>query len=414
MRCNASKTSDGNCKKTLTCDDECARLARNRKLALALNIDPEVHKDDRIPYSTDTLKMFQENIKWAQTQEREFRVFAADDTEKRLRFKPMQPHQRAFLHALAEDFGFDSESMDPDPHRHVAIFKTPKFVMAPMKTLAECVKTKPAVESTITTTADGRQKLNASNAPYNGFLLSNPRFGLTVEELRSDFSSVFASAAGITFDISFLPSEEIVLKANHTSKASCDKDVEAALKSLKSSLSTILVTKRLASIIQLCTLDFSLNILRRELDDTNNGGWSQVAAKAVAPRRAQMQAAVGTKSVYTVLGGKMAEAKRNKEQKEKERNESVVDDWEEEVRKEEEAERATCGGEEMSMGSTGLGEKDVREEGLPYDPINEKQATLGQGAAIVPQVDAVNREMDSKASPAVIDDKASSLPSVGS
>jgi hypothetical protein len=29
--------------------------------------------------------------------------------------------------------------------------------------------------------------------------------------------------------------------------------------------------------------------------------------------------------------------------------------------------RATCGGEEMSMGSTGLGEKDVREEGLPYD-----------------------------------------------
>jgi hypothetical protein len=57
-------------------------VTRNRKLALALNIDPEVHKDDRIPYSTDTLKMFQENIKWAQTQEREFRVFAADDTEK--------------------------------------------------------------------------------------------------------------------------------------------------------------------------------------------------------------------------------------------------------------------------------------------------------------------------------------------
>ncbi|KAI9870290.1 MAG: FKBP12-associated protein, partial [Pleopsidium flavum] len=292
MRCNASKTSDGNSKKTLTCDDECARLARNRKLALALNIDPEAHKDDHIPYSTDTLTMFRENTKWAQIQEREFRVFAADEAEKRLRFKPMQPHQRAFLHSLAEDFGFDSESMDPDPHRHVAIFKTPKFVMAPMKTLAECMKSKPAVESFITTTADGQKKLNASNAPYNGFLLSNPRFGLTVEELRSDFSSAFASAASITFDVSFLPSEEIVLKANHTSKTLSDKDIEASLKSLKSSLSTILITKHLASTIQLCTLDFSLNILRRELDDNNNGGWSQVAAKAAAPRRAPMQAAV--------------------------------------------------------------------------------------------------------------------------
>ena len=63
----------------------------------------------------------------------------------RLRFKPMQANQRAFIHALAEDYGLDSESQDPEPHRHVCIFKTPRFVSAPMKTLSQCVAIKPAV-----------------------------------------------------------------------------------------------------------------------------------------------------------------------------------------------------------------------------------------------------------------------------
>ncbi len=354
MKCNASKTSEGNSKKTLPCDDECARLERNRKLALALNIDPDAHKDDHIPYSAETLKLFQENVKWSQVQEREFRVFAADQAEKRLRFTPMKAHQRTFLHALAEDFGFDSESMDPEPHRHVAIFKTPRFVMAPTKTLAECLKAKPAAVSSADVLSDAQKKRNVSTVPYNGFLLSNPRFALTLEELRSDLSSVFATVGNLAFDISFLPSDEVVLKANRTNKSLSDHDIETTLKSLKSSISTAIIAKHLASTLQFCTVDSSLNILRRELDDSNNGGWNQVAAKAAAPRRAPTQAAVGVKSVYTVLGSKMVEAKKKRE-KEKEREKKevlVVDDWEEEVRKEEEAEKAASAGEEEVMKSS--------------------------------------------------------------
>lgn len=101
--------------------------------------------DDHIPYSAKTLELFRDNTKFCQSYEREFRVFAADDQEKRLRFKPMQAIQREFLHSLAEDFGLDSESQDPEPHRHVCVFKTPRFVSAPMKTLAQCVKPKPVV-----------------------------------------------------------------------------------------------------------------------------------------------------------------------------------------------------------------------------------------------------------------------------
>ena len=344
VKCNASKMGGGNSKKTLKCDEECARLERNRKLALALNIDPQAHKDDHIPYSTSTLHMFQEAVKWAQTQEREFRVFAADEAEKRLRFKPMPPHQRAFLHSLAEDFGFDSESMDPEPHRHVFVFKTPRFVMAPVKTLAECVRIRTAAanEASSSTIVETQHRLQASNEPFNGFLLASPRFGLTLEDLRSDCSSILDSAPGLAFDISFLPSEQIVLKAYPATSATTISvlSVEAALKALKSPLTSTITSKHLAYSLYLCTLDSSLNILRRESDSAGNSdGWSRVAAKAaVGPRSAPRQVAVGGKSSFTVLGSKLKDAKRKKEERErgKGREEDVVEDWEEEVRREEE------------------------------------------------------------------------------
>lgn len=338
VKCNASKASEGNSKKTLQCDDECARLARNQRLALALNIDPEAHKDDHVPYSTDTLNMYRESSKWAQIQEREFRVFATDENEKRLRFKPMKPHHRAFLHALSEDFGFDSESMDPEPHRHVAVFKTPRFVMAPMKTLAECVRIRQA-EAAVAVTFEPPRKLQSNNDPYNGFLLTQPRFALTIDELRNDLASVLDTVAALSFDISFLASEEIVIKCRPSSP-STTMSVDSIATTLRNTRPSILATvasKQLAHSVQLCALDFSLNILRREADDAaNNGGWSQVAAKGAAPRTAPRQTAVGEKSVYTVLGSRLREAKKKRDEEQKAK-EPVVEDWEEEVRKEEEA-----------------------------------------------------------------------------
>jgi transcriptional repressor NF-X1 len=148
----------------LECNDECLRLQRNAKLAAALNIDPATHIDDHIPYSAKTLELFRESTKFCQIYEREFRVFAADEKEKRLRFKPMKANQREFIHSLAEDFGLDSESQDPEPHRHVCIFKTPRFVSAPMKTLAQCVKPKAVVAEPAPSSSSG---LMVTAEPFN-------------------------------------------------------------------------------------------------------------------------------------------------------------------------------------------------------------------------------------------------------
>ena len=345
----STKHSEGKSKKTLKCDDECARLERNRKLALALNIDPETHKDDHIPYSADTLAKFQENVSWAQTQEREFRVFADSPEEKRLRFKPMPPNQRTFIHLLAEDFGLDSESMDPDPHRHVVIFKTPRFVMAPNKTLAECVRIRNRQKAAVPVTT-AEPKKNRSNMvadPFNAYLLTGARFGLTIEELQAVIRPLLSQTSNITMDIAFLPSEEIVLRAAAPMSVSA-RNIETQLANLKPALARTLSSVGMGS-IQLCRVDSSLNILGRESDSTASGGWSQVAAKAAPAKKAPTVGTVGVQSGFAVLGSisgsnKVAvlssSSKNKKKKKEAVPAAEIVDDWEAAELAEEEKEKA--------------------------------------------------------------------------
>lgn len=320
--CMASKTSPGNSQKSLACTDECLKLQRNAKLAAALNIDPATHLDDHIPYADKTLALYQEYTKFAQLHEREFRVFAADEKEKRIRFKPMPNHQRTFLHALAEDFGLDSESQDPEPHRHVVIFKTPRFVSAPAKTLGQCVRAKPVVAEAVATAP---KLAMHSREKWNGYLLADPRFGLTIEEIFSDLSPEISSS-GLKFDIHFLPSGDVVLKAGDS--GSWISKVESQLISLKPAIEKKISKHSLAKKLILCSIDSSFNVLRKDDDENNSlgGGWSQVAKGGVGGVRKEVPG-VGGRSGFAVLGN--LKAKKEREEKEKMKVvEEAVDDWE--------------------------------------------------------------------------------------
>lgn len=279
----ASKTNPWPQRTTLKCDEECLRLQRNARLANALNIDPQSHQDNHVPYSDTTLKFFQDNHKWAQTYEREFRVFAGDPTEKRLRFKPMQSHQRAFLHSLAEDFGLDTESSDPEPHRHVCVFKTPRFVSAPMKTLAQCVKIKAAALSA----ASGAETAEEPATPkltYNAILLSTLRFGLTLEEIEPNLRRDFATQPTISIQTLFLPSEEVALVG---SGAWTPQVLESSLTALKAAVAPTIHRLDLAKDVTLCHVDVeTLSVLRREeRPRVSKNGWSSVAGRSAARPR---------------------------------------------------------------------------------------------------------------------------------
>ncbi|TEA16589.1 FKBP12-associated protein 1-like protein [Colletotrichum sidae] len=324
VKCLATLANPTPERDTLKCDDECLRLQRNQRLAAALNVDPD-HSDDHIPYSDKTLQLFRGvSPTWAQNQEREFRVFASEPSEKRLRFKPMPSKQRAFLHSLAEDFGFDSESQDPEPHRHVSIFKTPRFVSAPKKTIAQCVKIRTdAAKAAAPPAPSSSAAATAVPDPFNSILLTAPRFGLTIDEVDSALAPQLTAHNNLSFTTSFLPSDEILLRAVPvTSWGTSPSAVESSLTSLRTLVHRTVTKEGFAASAILVTSDANLNVLRREgATAGGSGGWNAVVGRAAAQRRTLAPAKPEARPASGFVSFSKLARKKIVE-------DSVADDWE--------------------------------------------------------------------------------------
>lgn len=143
-RCNAAKAvvSKGQVQQPerlpvltpLTCDEECSRLERNRSLASALGVDinqqttVQAFTSNNLPYSTETLDQYIKlastvSLSTLQTFESTLHSLAIDTSNRSIRFQPAKSTLRGFTHSLATDWGFVTESHDPEPHRHVFVLK---------------------------------------------------------------------------------------------------------------------------------------------------------------------------------------------------------------------------------------------------------------------------------------------------
>ncbi|EXJ65252.1 hypothetical protein A1O7_01593 [Cladophialophora yegresii CBS 114405] len=302
--------------------------------------------------------MYLEDVAWSHKQEEILRVFAADENEKRCHFKPMKSRQRAFIHSLAEDFGLDGESLDPEPHRHVLLFKTPKFVSAPMKTLAQAARIKRAqLNVSAPMTAGPERKADEVKHDYNGLLLTKPKFALTEDELRP---LIKKSAPTTEFDIIFLSKDQGVALLPTMSSVNPDQLV-TLLTSLQPTIAGEVIKNDMGASVILCqfdTSDLEPQIVEQQGKTTSaiSSGWSQVAAKRAAPMAAPQVKPVGQRPVYTVLGSRLAEAKRKKQENEeklrkKTQAQDVVEDWEKEIDLEEttEVERRTSEASQESV-----------------------------------------------------------------
>ena len=281
----------------------------------------------------------------------------------------MKPNQRAFIHALAEDFGLDSESVDPEPHRHVVLFKTPKFVSAPMKTLVQAARIRRVQQNGPSTslsdradTSESPRRADEAHPPFNGYLLSKPRFALTIDEISTHLSKL---PTDLKFETRFLTQRDAIAFFPSTlvsSPPTPPKQTEQSLLRLHPTLDSELIKHHhLGEHIILCSLDATSiaslppstdPIILYEQDPSSApsstagsisvGGWSQVAAsKSLAPgSRTPPQytgpAAIGKRPVYTVLGSKLAEHRKKKKEEEEEARLAAaaatqIDSWEDEV-----------------------------------------------------------------------------------
>ncbi|KAM4054947.1 r3H domain-containing protein [Hirsutella rhossiliensis] len=288
VKCLASSSNPTPARPEIKCDEECLRLERNRRLAAALNIDPSSHANDHVPYSDTTLRLFKENLAWAETQEREFRVFAKSANEVRMRYKPMSSTYRQFLHALAEDYGLESKGEDVEPHRYAVVYKGSRFVSAPSKTLAQCIKIRDAQATEAMAAAAASRPPSPPSGPVhdplNSLLLTSVRFDLTVEDVKGALGGDLASQPSIHFAISFLPTEEILMRATASYSAFLSPAaMEQALVNLKPRLAKTVERTGVAGNVLLCHVDSSEHISRREDTGKKDGaGWSAVAGRAAA------------------------------------------------------------------------------------------------------------------------------------
>jgi transcriptional repressor NF-X1 len=184
--------------------------------------------------------------------------------------------------------------------------------------------------------------------PYNGFIIVNPRFALTVEEVSAVVKSTLPKTNfPVELEINFLPSEEVAMKPPLMTRVNMQEhDLQTRLESIKPALAAAISAQGLGK-LQLARLDSSLNVLRRESDLGGSGdaGWSQVAAsKSVPLRKVERTGPLMSKGGFAVLSLSSTRKKREREMSE------VVDDWEKAELEEEEKEE-----KERSEGSSSEG-----------------------------------------------------------
>jgi len=335
-KCQATKAHPAPTHDALRCDDECRRLQRNAKVASALRLDPATLADTHIPYADETLRLFRDAAPaaWAQARERELRAFADDDAARRLNFRPAPGPHRALLHALAADYGLDSLSQDPEPLRHVSVFNTPRFVAAPRKTLAQCLRILKTQQTAAAAALPPRPAAAAAELPFNALVLTAPRFALTLDEADAALAPTLAAlrpGPPLRFRTAYLPTDEVVLQA--APAPAPPGAVEAALRALQPAVLRAALAAGLAAGVALGRVEGGA-VVRREGEGGSAGaaaaagsGWSAVvgraaAKKAVGASSLSVTAEAARRAPSAFLALKRGEARRRAAEA------AVEEDWE--------------------------------------------------------------------------------------
>ncbi|KAK6538179.1 FKBP12-associated protein [Orbilia ellipsospora] len=252
ITCNTSSRNQNPKRAELKCIDDC----RRRQLAAAFNIDMEKRAAEEAinSYSDETLEFYLDNRVWCAGIEKMMREFCDDKGKVRLAFKPMKSHLRAFIHGLAEDYGLDSESEDPEPYRSVVVTKNGRWSM-PSKGLAEAVRARKAeaaaAAATPATAGTGIQQLRKTTGlqAVNAILLGGLRVGLLTSELEKELGPTLKQST-LRFGIRWYGDEEVLLEPLPSS-FSMD-EVEVELGNVKVAVKRHCTVNRIASSVDLC------------------------------------------------------------------------------------------------------------------------------------------------------------------
>ncbi|XP_030635856.1 transcriptional repressor NF-X1 [Chanos chanos] len=132
----------------LECDQECAALERNRRLAEALQIDESAdpfHVRSSSKYSDSLKEDARKDLKFVSEVEEEIRNLVelankGKQPKKSHCFPAMNREHRRIVHELAEAYGVESVSYDSEPKRNVVITAIKGKSACPNSTLAALIE----------------------------------------------------------------------------------------------------------------------------------------------------------------------------------------------------------------------------------------------------------------------------------
>ncbi|KAF9988071.1 hypothetical protein BGZ65_012460 [Modicella reniformis] len=266
--CNASadNPSDGK-PRIIKCNDYCLIAERNKRVALALDIEETASAPGpRIPdYDSYVLDYASANMEFTLKIEKQLGEWVADISKPILYFPAMKGHRRKFVHELAANYNVTSESVDVEPYRSVTIRRLPDTSIPDLLASQACRQKRPVTTSSASSTVEQLRKPMIKD-PVNAIYLHDLVFGLTRSELAAQLAPVFGN---IKYGIRWLTDDDAVL-VPHPGSMQMD-ELEIVLVRLRSGIKTIAAKGNLCERVELCWINQEGEVVSH----TNVGSGSQ-------------------------------------------------------------------------------------------------------------------------------------------
>ncbi|KAG0020152.1 FKBP12-associated protein [Podila clonocystis] len=255
-------TMDGTCNATaenpwdgkprmIKCNDYCLIAERNRRVALALDIEEGPAPGPRIPeYDAYVLDYASANMEFCLKIEKALAEWVSDVAKPVLYFPPMKGHRRKFVHELAAHYNITSESVDVEPYRSVTIRRLLDTSVPGLLASQACrQKRTGAVMASSMSSSSGVEQLRKPQIrdPVNAIYLHDLAFGLTRAELAAQLAPVFGT---IKYGIRWLTDDDAVL-VPHPGSMQMD-ELEAVLVRLRAGIKAVAAKSNLAERVELC------------------------------------------------------------------------------------------------------------------------------------------------------------------
>ncbi|KAF8979031.1 FKBP12-associated protein [Entomortierella lignicola] len=300
--------SDGK-PRIIKCNDFCLIVERNKRVALALDIDDTTNRGPRIPHFDDyVLDYASANMEFTLKIEKRLEEWVVDSTLQTLNLSPMKGHHRKFVHELASHYNVTSESVDVEPYRSVVIHRKLNTSIPDLLASQAC-RQKRASSNSVGVSNGGIEQLRKSNIkdPINAIYLHDLVFGLTRTELSARLASIFGN---IKYGIRWLTDDDAVL-VPHPGNMSMD-ELEILLVRLRTSIKTLTTDGQLCERVELCWVN-------KEGEVTSHTSVRQSKHVFNATQGAQLKKAVPPKvrNTFSILDDdeRVAAAKKAEEER---------------------------------------------------------------------------------------------------